>query len=245
VCAYLHCPLLQQRPCRSHWKTWCDAEKRKRAWVVQGASPWYASGGGSGWWRWSSVMSMSADVERRRRAPRSSADDELGLISPADHIVRHLNWDGGFLGTNTKYENSCLKRKLPFLFLFLFWTGKIGKSAISGAAPSPDRADQAVTLAGRRTNVVVLRPGTGRIGACGATTPTPRHRQPAVRPARSYGPAPGGDGTQSASDVIAIINDGRRVLTSRVGGLTAFQLRMLLSTLERTGSDYIPGFDRM
>jgi len=86
--------------------------------------------------------------------------------------------------------------------------------------------------------------GSGRVGACSAT-PTPPNRQPAVPPTRSYEPAPGGDRTQSASEVIAIINDGRQVLTGRVGGLTASQLRMLLSALELAGPDWLPSHDHM
>jgi len=86
--------------------------------------------------------------------------------------------------------------------------------------------------------------GSGRVSACGAT-PTPRNRQPAVRPTRSYGPAPGGDRTQSASEVIAIISDGRRVLTGRVVGHPASQLRMLLSALELAGPDYLPSLERI
>jgi len=50
------------------------------------------------------VVICSVD-ECRRRAPTSSADDECGLISPADHIVRQFNWDEGFLGTYTKHGN--------------------------------------------------------------------------------------------------------------------------------------------
>jgi len=76
-------------------------------------------------------------------------------------------------------------------------------------------------------------------------TTTPPNRQPAVPPTRSNAPAPGGDRTQSSSEVIAIINDGRRVLTGRVGGLTASQLRMLLSALELAGPDYSPSLDQM
>jgi len=86
--------------------------------------------------------------------------------------------------------------------------------------------------------------GSGRVGACGAT-PTPPNRQPAVPSTRSYEPAPGGDRTQSASQVIAIINDGRRVLTGRVGGLTASQQRMLLSALELAGPDWLPSLVQM
>ena len=69
--------------------------------------------------------------ERRRRAPTSSADNERGVISPAGHIFRHFKWDGGFLGIYTKHGFLCLKMKLPFLFLYLFGTGKIGQSAIA------------------------------------------------------------------------------------------------------------------
>jgi len=86
--------------------------------------------------------------------------------------------------------------------------------------------------------------GSGRVGACGAT-PTPPNLQPAVPPTRSYEPAPGGDRTQSASQVIAIIHDGRRGLTGRVGGLTASQLRMLLSALELAGLDWLPSLVQM
>jgi len=45
--------------------------------------------------------------------------------------------------------------------------------------------------------------------------------------------------------VIAIINDGRRVLTDRVGELTASQQRMLLSALELAGPDYLLSLKRM
>jgi len=86
--------------------------------------------------------------------------------------------------------------------------------------------------------------GRGPVGACGAT-PTPPIFQPAVRPTRSYEPAPGGDRTESASEVIAIINDGRRVFTGRVVGSAASQLRMLLSALELAAPDYLPSLDQM
>jgi len=124
--AYLHFPLLQQKPCRRHRKTRCDPEKRRRAWIMQGSSPWHALGRGV---RLVVVVFGSVD-ERRRRAPTSSSDDERCIISPPDHIVRHLNWDGSFLGTQTKHGTLRLKKKQPFLFLFLSWTGKIGQSAI-------------------------------------------------------------------------------------------------------------------
>jgi len=41
-------------------------------------------------------MVVGSVDERRRRAPTSSADDERGLISPADHIVRDFNWMEAF-----------------------------------------------------------------------------------------------------------------------------------------------------
>jgi len=41
-------------------------------------------------------MVVGSVDERRRRAPTSSADDELGLISPADHLVRDFNWMEAF-----------------------------------------------------------------------------------------------------------------------------------------------------
>jgi len=53
------------------------------------------------------------------------------------------------------------------------------------------------------------------------------------------------DGAQSAPDMIAVINDARRVLAGRVGGLTATQLRMLLSALELAGPRYVPSLNRL
>jgi len=76
------------------------------------------------------VVVVGSVDERRHRSRTSSADDERGMISPPDRILRHLNWDGSFLGTQTKHGTLRLKKKLPFLFVCLSWTGKIGQSAI-------------------------------------------------------------------------------------------------------------------
>ena len=53
------------------------------------------------------------------------------------------------------------------------------------------------------------------------------------------------DGAQSAPDMIAVINDARRVFAGRVSGLTATQLRMLLSALELAGPGYLPSPNRL
>jgi len=45
----------------------------------------------------------------------------------------------------------------------------------------------------------------------------------------------GCDGSLPASDAISVVNDARRVLAGRSGGLTASQLRMLLSALKLAG----------
>jgi len=86
----------------------------------------------------------------------------------------------------------------------------------------------------------------GRLGATQQTTAFFHGRRVAQRThAMARGAVHVVDGAQSAPDMIAVINDARRVLPGRVGGLTATQLRMLLSALELAGPGYLPSPSRL
>jgi len=86
----------------------------------------------------------------------------------------------------------------------------------------------------------------GRPGATQQTTAYGHGRRVAQRThAMARGAVHVVDGAQSAPDMIVVINDARRELAGSVGGLTATQLRVLLSALELAGLGYVPSFNRL
>jgi len=72
-----------------------------------------------------------------------------------------------------------------------------------------------------------------------------RHGQQTFRSTQRCGPATSDDRAQFLRDAITIIIDGREVLIGEEGGLTVWQLWILLLVLERVGSDYVSSVKRM
>jgi len=60
-----------------------------------------------------------------------------------------------------------------------------------------------------------------------------------------FGAPVGSDGSLPASNAIAVVTNARRILAGRSSGLTASQLRMLLSALELPGTEILPGRVRL
>jgi len=77
----------------------------------------------------------------------------LQLLHPniRPHLIcSSMSYDSKYKAMVSKLDKRTTRDPLPR------W-GRLGCGLFSGAVPSADQADQEVTLAGRRTNVVVLR----------------------------------------------------------------------------------------
>jgi len=112
-----------------------------------------------------------------------------------------------------------------------FGPSLLQEQAVGGGSRHAAIADTASDSLGGCQPPRAMR-GSGRLGARG-----PRVECTRVRP---EGASSGCDGSLPASDAISVVNDARRVLAGRSGGLTASQLQMLLSALELAGPEFLP-----
>ena len=116
----------------------------------------------------------------------------------------------------------------------------------NGSGSPLSRVADSASISGRGLQLARGMSVRGRLGATQQTTAYFHGRRVAQRThAMASGAVHVVDGAQSAPDMIAVINDARRVSAGRVGGLTATLLRMLLSALQLAGTGYLPSRNRL